>query len=226
MLKHSASASTLCVDATYKLNWMGYPFLIVGTVDRSRKFHVLAYACVTNETALDYTFLFQTMIDAVKLIHDSQLSPKALIADGDRAIRNAFKDTFTSVDVMIMCYVHVLRNVNKRPLSDAKNHRKLINADIEIMHQAGSEDQFDEIAALFIKKWEKKERDFVRYFEDQWLGDLKYWHVGASLYDPSDNNHVEGKFFYFSPHFIEIFCLFLSKKSAQIKPNMRVEISN
>lgn len=194
LLKHSVNAKTLCVDGTYKLNWQGYPFLIVGTVDRSKKFHVLAYACVTNETALDYAFLFQTLIDAVKLIHNKELNPEVLIADGDRAIRNACAMTFPSVELMIMCYVHVLRNVNKRPLSNAKNHRKLIQADIDILHLAGSEEKFDNLTALFIKKWKKLEPDFIRYFEEQWLGDLKYWFVGASVYDPSDNNHVEGKY--------------------------------
>lgn len=194
LLKHSINAPTFCVDGTYKLNWQGYPFLIVGTVDRARKFHVLAYACVTNETSLDYEFLFRTMIDAVKLIHNVQLNPNVLLADGDRAIRNGFEASFPNVDMMLMCYVHVLRNVNKRAFANAKNNQKQINSDIEILHQAATEEQFDELATLFLKKWDKKEANFIRYFAEQWLRDLKYWFVGASIYDPSDNNHIEGEF--------------------------------
>ena len=174
MLKHSLATPTLCVDGTYKLNWQGYPFSFVGTVDRARKFHVIAYACVTNETSDDYAFLFQTLIDAVKLIHNEQLSPKTLIADGDKAIRNACTMTFPSVKLQIMFYVHVLQNVNKRPLANAKDHRKPINADIEILHLAGSEEKFDELTQLFVKKWKKLEPDFTRYFIEQWLDDLKY----------------------------------------------------
>lgn len=132
MLKHSLAIPTLCVDGTYKLNWQGYPFLIVGTVDRARKFHGIAYACDTNETITDYAFLFQTLIDAVKVIYNEELSPKTLIADGNKVIRNACSMVFPSIELQIMCYVHVLRNVNKRPLANAKDHRKPINADIEI----------------------------------------------------------------------------------------------
>ena len=93
--------------------------------------------------------------------------------------------------------MHVLINVNKRAFANAKNHQKQINADIEILDQAATEEQFDELATLFLKKWDKKEANFSRYFEEQWLGDLKYWFVGASIYDPSENNHIEGEFFIF-----------------------------
>ena len=80
-----------------------FSFLIVRTVDRARKFHVLAYACVTNETSLDYEFLFKTMIVAVKIIHNVQLNPNVLLADGDRAIRNGFVASFLNVDANVIC---------------------------------------------------------------------------------------------------------------------------
>lgn len=166
-------------------------------MDRAKKFHALAYGCTTNEKTEDYTFFFQTLADSVKTIYDTQLEPKILITDGAISIRNACKMTFPSIEVMIMCYVHVIRNVNKRALSNSKKHRKLIMDDINILHLAGTEEKFDQLASLFIKKWEKVEPDFTKYFANQWLGDLKYWFVGASVFDPSDNNHVEGKFVLF-----------------------------
>lgn len=193
LLGNSIGATVLVVDATYKLNWQGYPFLIVGAVDRAKKFHALAYACTTNEKTEDYTFFFQTLIDAVKQVHNVQLTPKTLIADGAIPIRNACELTFPSIICMIMCYIHVMRNVNKRPLANSKKNRKLINDDIEILHLAGTEEKFDELSSLFVSKWEKEEAEFIRYFDEQWLGELKYWFVGASVYDPSDNNHIEGK---------------------------------
>lgn len=110
LLKNCVDVTTLVIDATYKLNWQGYPFLIVGTVDRNRKFHALAYACTTNEKTEDYTFFFQSLIDAVKQLYDAQIMPKTLIADGAITIRKACELTLPSVEVMVMCYVHVLRN--------------------------------------------------------------------------------------------------------------------
>lgn len=192
LLKNCIGATTLFIDATYNVNWRGYPFVIVGTVDRAKKFHALAYGCTTNEKTEDYTFFFQTLADGVKTIYDTQLEPKKLIADGTISIRNACEMTFPSIEVMIMCYVHVIHNVNKRAFSNSKKHRKLIMDDINILHLAGTEEKFDQLASLFIKKWEKVEPDFTKYFANQWLGDLKYWFVGASIYDP-----LEGKFVLF-----------------------------
>lgn len=174
LLRNSVAVTTLVVDATYKLNWQGYPFLIVGTFDRAKKFQALAYACTSNEKTEDYTFFFQTLIDAVKQVHDVTITPKTLIADGAIPIRNACEMIFPTIVCMIMCYIHVIRNVNKRPLANSKKNRKLINDDIEILHLAGTEEKFDELSALFIKKWEKEEKEFTRYFAEQWLGDLKY----------------------------------------------------
>lgn len=191
LLKNSIGANTLVVDATYKVNWQGYPFVIIGTVDRSKKFHVLAYGCTTNERTEDYAFYFRTLLNAVKISHNVDLQPKILIADGSIPIRNACSETLPTIEVMIMCYIHVIRNVNKHLVGN--KNAKLILKDIEVMHLAGTEEKFDALTPLFITKWEKQEPKFTTYFAKEWLGALKFWFVGASVYDPSDNNHIEGK---------------------------------
>ena len=33
LLKNAIGVTTLCIDATYNVNWHGYPFVIIGTVD-------------------------------------------------------------------------------------------------------------------------------------------------------------------------------------------------
>eukprot|EP00644_Phytophthora_capsici_P009234 jgi/Phyca11/131504/e_gw1.106.87.1 len=40
----------LHVDATYKLNYRGYPVLVVGISDRSRRFHLVALYIISGET--------------------------------------------------------------------------------------------------------------------------------------------------------------------------------
>lgn len=60
------------------------------------------------------------------------------------------------------------------------------------MHLATSEQMFDSMAVLFLKKWKKEESEFCDYFKDTWLGSRKNWFEGASTYSPSHNNHVEG----------------------------------
>lgn len=155
LLKHCAASHLLCVDATYKLNWMGFPFIVVGTVDRVKKFHPLCVALCTSETENDFAFVFKAITDRVNFFFNKSFSPKILVADGSFAIRNAFENSFTDIEIMIMCYVHVLRNVRRAPLKNAKKNRGPIMKDIHRMHLAQSEQMFHEMAALFLKKWAK-----------------------------------------------------------------------
>lgn len=192
LLKHCAHAHLLCVDATYKVNWMGFPFLVIGTVDRAKKFHPLCFALCTSETEADYAFVFQALTNSIKSLFDIDFSPKILIADGSFAIRNAFENSFADILLMIMCYPHVLRNVRKRPLNNAKKNRTPIMHDIHLMHLAPSAQIFNGMAQLFLKKWAKEEKEFCDYFEETWLGSRRNWYESASNYSPSHNNHVEG----------------------------------
>lgn len=192
LLKHCAKANLLCVDATYKVNWCGFPYLVIGTVDRAKKFHPLCFALCTSETEEDYAFVFNALTNSIKSLFNEDFSPKILIADGSFAIRNAFENSFTDILLMVMCYPHVLRNVRKRPLKNAKKNRAPIMHDINRMHLAPSEQIFNGMAALFLKKWAKEEKEFCDYFKDQWLGARQNWYEGASVYTPSHNNHVEG----------------------------------
>ena len=51
----------LCTDATYKLNYQGYPVLLVGHVDQNRQFHPTCIAVTINETSEDYAYIFNSV---------------------------------------------------------------------------------------------------------------------------------------------------------------------
>lgn len=90
LLKHCVELKIMCADATYKLNWCGFPFMVIGTVDTSKTFHPLCFACCSGETTSDFEFIFKTMNDAVNELFDCEMAPEILIADGANSIRNAF----------------------------------------------------------------------------------------------------------------------------------------
>lgn len=192
LLYHCALAHLLGVDATYKLTWHGFPYLVIGTVDRAKKFHPLCFALCTSEAEEDFTFVFKALSNSIKSLFNIEFSPKILIADGSFAIRNAFENSFDDIVMMVMCYPHVLRNVRKRPLNNAKKNRTPIMNDIHRMHLAPSAQIFNGMAALFLRKWSIEEQEFCDYFEKTWLGSRSNWFEGASTYTPSHNNHVEG----------------------------------
>ncbi len=51
-------ADVLHADGTYKLNWNGYPVLLVGTSDKNRVFHPISISICYQEESEDYEFIF------------------------------------------------------------------------------------------------------------------------------------------------------------------------
>lgn len=192
LLKIISKAEIICIDATYKLNWLGYPLIVLGTVDRQKHFHPTMYACSSHETTNDYSFVFRSLKNGiVKYYPNALFEPKVLIADGADAIRNAFYKEFEGTAKLdIMCFAHVLRNVRKRPFT-SKTNKTLIIDDIKKMQLAPNRKAFDMMAQLFIEKWIGIDPNFVEYFKKQWLGVHSNWFEGAADYTPSTNNAVE-----------------------------------
>lgn len=163
------SVEKVCIDSTYKLNWNGFPLTILGTIDRNKKFHPIAFACTTNETADDYSFVFEAVKTKIKQIFSVNFEPSTLISDAADAIRNAFYRVFPQATLDVMCFAHVLRNVDKRKFNST-NNKKLIKDDIRKCQQASDSKTFAFMTKLFCEKWRTVEKDFIEYFEKQWLG--------------------------------------------------------
>lgn len=190
LLEVFATLQMICIDATYKLNWNGYPLIVLGTVDRAKRFHPLLYGCTSNETADDYAFIFQSVKEGVKKKFGKSFDPKIVVADGAHAIRNGFFAVFPDAEMNIMCYAHVIRNCRKRPFTSQHN-KQLILEDIRYMHLAPNREKFDMMSELFLKKWESIEINFIEYFKKEWLGDHRNWFEGAAEFVPSHNNGCE-----------------------------------
>lgn len=151
LLAKLAKRETICIDATYKLNWMEFPLIIMGTVDRAKKFHPMIYACSSHERTEDYAFVFQSVKDAIRVHCKKIFNPMTLIADGADAIRNGFYTVFPNAKLDIMCFAHVLRNIRKRIFS-SKNNKALIIDDIRKMQLAPNRNIFEYMAELFCQK--------------------------------------------------------------------------
>lgn len=191
LLEKLSKCETICIDATYKLNWMGFPLIILGTVDRKKRFHPLIYACASHETTEDYAFVFSSAKNsAASYFPENNFAPKKLIADAADQIRNAFYEIFDCAEIDIMCFAHVIRNVRKRPFA-SKNNKVLIADDIKKIQLAPNRKIFEMMTNLFIEKWEDAEPNFTSYFEAQWLGAHCNWFEGAADYTPSTNNGQE-----------------------------------
>ena len=102
-------AQHLCADATYKLNWHGYPVFVIGVTDAGRHFHPISISICSNETAADFEFVFSSIKQIVEKLHNVRYNPTILVADGADAITNGFKSVFGPGIIRVMCWAHVLR---------------------------------------------------------------------------------------------------------------------
>ncbi len=79
-------STRLRADATYKLNWQGFPVLIVGTSDYDRKLHPFGLALCNGEKQQDFEFIFNRICDGVEKFSELKFTPEVLVADGSGAI--------------------------------------------------------------------------------------------------------------------------------------------
>lgn len=175
MIAHCVSQNIICVDVTYKLNWNGYPFIVVGAIDRCKKFHPLCFALCSHESTYDYSFVFQTLVNTVQKLHnDSKFEPAIVISDAADAIKNTVDIVFPSAQ-QVMCFVHVLRDVEKQKFNQ-KQSKKTIIKDIGILQLSPSRSAFKKDVSLFLWKWSKTEKEFTDYFKANWIKKHCNWY--------------------------------------------------
>ena len=56
------------IDATYKLNWNGFPVWIVGTTDAAKSFHPFGYALTVSEAEDDVLFVLQAVYNGYLIL--------------------------------------------------------------------------------------------------------------------------------------------------------------
>jgi hypothetical protein len=101
-------------DATYKLIWQGYPVLVVGTTDKIRQFHPFGLCICSNEQTADFVFLFEALGLGTAKVFNNQICPNTIVCDDSPAIQNAFKQVFGEESVIVMCWFHMKKNVQKK----------------------------------------------------------------------------------------------------------------
>ena len=192
LLSYTLKSSMVQTDGTFKMNWQGYPVILIGTSDKNNKFHPFALAVLKGETTDDYAFVFRSM-----KLHVSDWSPKMLLADGSDAITAAFEQECGIPDVRIMCFYHVLHNCEKylKPLQKCGKSDAL-KADITTLQHCRNQESFSKASQLFLRKWKKDKdlrvKEFVSYFQEQWLVKYPNWYEGAAPGYLSTNNGIEG----------------------------------
>jgi hypothetical protein len=199
LLESAQKANHVHADATYKLISEGFPVILIGTTDRQKRFHPLGLSITYNEKGDDFAFGFNSIKESAAKINDFEYKPNILIADGAEAISNGFNDAFPSFEKRVMCFAHVIRNIdsqlNRFITPTQKKVKYHLRKEILLLQLCESEPIFDKACELFLNKWRRINsvliNNFLAYFEDQWLRGLKGWFEGFAHGVPSQNNANE-----------------------------------
>ena len=185
------------VDATYKLNFQGFPVFLCGVSSENGKFFGSLTVLSSHEDSEAWTEVYSFM-------HDSGAHYQYFMADGAKAITVAQEKVFSGCSdcnpgKRLMCYPHVHRNLrNKIGTIQDKATRDSVMKDIEeIQWSAVSEDVFLKLFQLLRLKYENAETKvqlFLDYVEDTWINSKEnLWFEGARPYGISNNQGLEGK---------------------------------
>jgi hypothetical protein len=201
LLSIATGAKFIHADSTYKLIWNGFPVLICGTSDKNKVFHPFGLSVCTSEKEQDYQFMFECLHVGLEATNQPPLQRDgsiALIADAADAITNGFKAVFAkSGDFLrVMCWFHVRKAVeNRLAILADKALQDRILTDIKVLQLALSPKQFTVASRLFIMKYSHNPnpniRQFLDYFQTEWLLKHPGWYEGYLEGCPSTNNGLE-----------------------------------
>lgn len=92
------------------------------------------------------------------------------MAEAAAAIHNGNRASFANIENkrVMMCWYHVLFNVNKQKFHNQKDKEET-KKDLSRIHFLSSEKEFDEAIKLFAEKWAVEELGFEEYFDANWV---------------------------------------------------------
>ncbi|XP_043246603.1 uncharacterized protein LOC122394085 [Amphibalanus amphitrite] len=194
LLVAAAAADVIHVDATYKLNWQGYPVLIAGVTDAASQFFPCIFAVMTSEKEGDYTSLLRVMKDEVEKATQQTFAPRVVMGDCAEAVTRAAEAVFPDAARRV-CWFHVKKAIDGRLRGEDKEWRGMVLGDLEKVQLSATPEQFDHSFDLMCERWLSSSWpsacDFVTYIRTQYRTKNSGWFEGFDLRSPSTNNAIE-----------------------------------
>ncbi|KAK1935468.1 hypothetical protein P3T76_000457 [Phytophthora citrophthora] len=187
----------LHVDATYKLNYRGYPVIVIGISDSSRGFHLVSMFIVSGETQDIVQPTLMALRRLFFALSGHELVVQYAMADADQAQYNAVNAVFGSNPrfTSLMCFFHVMQKVYRAISAFPSDTKAIIVRDLYDMHFARSHMEFVRMRDDFLSRLRDVPEliGFAQYMSGQWLtGRYSAWQL---YWTPtgfaSTNNPVE-----------------------------------
>jgi hypothetical protein len=167
----------LHLDATFKLNQVDYPVVVIGISDRCRSFHVVALFIVSQRVEEIYAKVLRSVCRIYAAVTGSRLRIRYVMGDAEQSQRNAVEAVFGSSGTSyLMCFFHVMVNVQKK-LKDS-TFKETVIGHIYNLHFARSEAEYLAGRDACLKLWRAHDSltAFADYCDAQWLrGHFSKW---------------------------------------------------
>lgn len=113
----------------------GFPVFVAGTVDVNSSFHPTFLALSSHEDERCFRKFFEVISER------TVRHPSHILADGAQAITNAAEAVFPEC-VRLMCWTHVVKNVDQQLKSLNVETKKQIRRKIDMLQFSMNEEQF------------------------------------------------------------------------------------
>ncbi|KAE9007017.1 hypothetical protein PR003_g17918 [Phytophthora rubi] len=177
-----ATSFILHVDATFKLNQLGYPVIVVGLSDCARAFHLVALFVSSQRKEVHYIEMFPALHRIYRRVTGNEMIVDKVLGDADDAQFNGIRQGFRgNAEVKyLMCFYHVIAKVFEKTCAMRDPQAKLVMSGVYDMHFALSAEEFILTKARVIKQWAQNPElaTFSQYFQARWLtGRYTHWQV-------------------------------------------------
>ncbi|KAK1946751.1 hypothetical protein P3T76_002303 [Phytophthora citrophthora] len=104
----------LHLDATFKLNSVGYPVLVWGITDVSRTFHLVSLFITSQLQEAHFATALVALRRMYARVNEPEMQVKYILGDADKAQLKAFQSVFADCNfVSLMCFYHVVAKLRE-----------------------------------------------------------------------------------------------------------------
>ena len=206
ILQFEKDFGLLAVDGTYKLLELGYPTLVLATVDREHEGYLIGFAVSIDESERAYTVFMRETKNCLSDLFNFKEDPSFALSDASEAIRNSFLKNYKEPK-LILCNlpfsefgkkiqqqrIFSSKNKNENDIEEFKSFfddpktidpKIVIKNDLKILQFLPTKKMFENYWTIISPFWHD-------YFYETYIKRFSGWQCFIKFRFPSTNNSLE-----------------------------------
>ena len=174
LMKNLGEVGVFHIDGTYKLMKNGFPTVVFGITDLSRRFHPICFYITSHEETSDFENFYMGLKDLAFLLK-IDFNPEFILQDASSSSYNEAKKIYPTVTIL-MCYFHVMKNMKSYQIHLPIDKRDDMIEHVTIIHKSMDKREFESE----IDKFKIKYEDYNEFYDlaSKWFtGRFNQWQV-------------------------------------------------